>query len=142
MGDAPRDEWRASGDVGDIRFCARIRIAVDRSSVPLPLTLSCSHSPSLFLCLFSSVFFSFFFFFLFFFLVRRAPRGLFPLDSFLTLAVGRPIATSADSALPSYIPTPYSPIYFAVQKSGGEGGEPDLSPLNGINKLYYACTSP
>jgi len=20
--------------------------------------------------------------------------------------------------------------------------EPDLSPLNGINKLYYACTSP
>lgn len=23
-----------------------------------------------------------------------------------------------------------------------KGGEPDLSPLNGINKLYYACTSP
>lgn len=25
---------------------------------------------------------------------------------------------------------------------GREQAEPDLSPLNGINKLYYACTSP
>lgn len=29
------------------------------------------------------------------------------------------------------------PIHLA-----NERGEPDLSPLNGINKLYYACTSP
>lgn len=47
------------------------------------------------------------------------------------------IATSADSAsffqyIPTRIPDPL----------GHERGEPDLSPLNGINKLYYACTSP
>lgn len=60
-----------------------------------------------------------------------------PLDSFLTLAMGRPIATSADSAL-LRLPTYLFPIYLVVRGQG----EPDLSPLNGINKLYYACTSP
>lgn len=60
-----------------------------------------------------------------------------PLDSFLTLTMGRPIATSADSAL-LRLPTYLFPIYLVVRGQG----EPDLSPLNGINKLYYACTSP
>lgn len=51
--------------------------------------------------------------------------------------MGRLIATSADSAsFFQYIPTRI-PIHLA-----NERGEPDLSPLNGINKLYYACTSP
>lgn len=73
----------------------------------------------------------------FFFSFVRCPLESIPLDSFLTLAMGRPIATSADSAL-LRIPTYLFPIYLIVRGQG----EPDLSPLNGINKLYYACTSP
>lgn len=91
-------------------------------------------------------YFSFCFcFFVFFFFVYCSFESI-PCDLFLTLAIGieGPIATSADSALLLSIYLLVFPIYFAVQKSaeGGRQGEPDLSPLNGINKLYYACTSP
>lgn len=74
----------------------------------------------------------------FFFSFVRCPLESIPLDSFLTLAIGRPIATSADSALLRI----YLPTYSRSTSSCGGQGEPDLSPLNGINKLYYACTSP
>lgn len=119
-------------DDDDIRFCARIRIAVvsPSSAHPPSVFFSCPCPPPPPL-LFLSV---------------RCPLESIPLDSFLTLAVGRSIATSADSALlRARIYLLVFPIYFAVQNwAEGEGGEgePDLSPLNGINKLYYACTSP
>jgi len=71
------------------------------------------------------------------------PRSLksIPLDSFLTLAVGRSIATSADSALLRSYTYSYSRSTSPCKSERGKR-EPDLSPLNGINKLYYACTSP
>lgn len=43
--------------------------------------------------------------------------------------------------LPSYIPI-FLPTYSRSTSSCEGRGRPDLSPLNGINKLYYACTSP
>jgi len=84
-------------DDDDIRFCARIRIAIV-SIVCLPPSFSLV--PVL----------HFFFFFL-----VRCPLESIPLDSFLTLAVGRSIATSADSALLRFVYLLVFPIYFAVQ---------------------------
>lgn len=108
-------------DDDDIRFCARIRIAI--VSIRLP--------PS-----FSLVSVLHFFFFL-----VLCPFESIPLDSFLTLVVGRSIATSADSALLRSYTYSYSRSTSPC-KTGRGKGKPDLSPLNGINKLYYACTSP
>lgn len=67
-----------------------------------------------------------------------APSGVFPSTRFsrspwVDRSQHRPIRPSF-----VYLPTYLFPIYFVVRGQR----EPDLSPLNGINKLYYACTSP
>lgn len=110
-----------------------------RSSASLSLSLSLLPFLSFVFVLRFVLFFFLFSFFFFSFV--RCPLESIPLDSFLTLAMGRPIATSAairPSFVYTYLPTYIFPIYFVVRGQG----EPDLSPLNGINKLYYACTSP
>lgn len=140
----------ASGD-DNIRFCARTRVYASPSSPSRPFLSS--FSLVLALHLFSSFFISFLFssssssysfssssssFFL-----LAAPSRVFPSTRFSRSPwVGR---SQHRSIRPSFVYLLVFPIYFA--KRGGrererEEGEPDLSPLNGINKLYYACTSP
>lgn len=125
-GDAmPR--W-ASGD--DIRFCAyaRIRIAFVPVARFPPSLLS---SPSIFSSS-SLSFLPFLFFFflllLFFFFPVRCPLESIPLDSFLTLAVGRPIATSADSAL-LRIPTRIPDLLHRAKGEGAGEGRAGLKPV-------------
>lgn len=120
-GRSRRRRWRRWYQV--LRAYARIRIAIV-AIVLLPASFSLVPVLHLF----------------FFFLVR-CPLESIPLDSFLTLAVGRSIATSADSALLRSYTYSYSRSTSPCKSWRGKG-EPDLSPLNGINKLYYACTSP
>jgi len=71
-----------------------------------------------------------------------APSRVFPLTRFSRLPwVGR---SQHRLIRPSFVRIPTRiPDLLCRAKVGGRGeGEPDLSPLNGINKLYYACTSP
>lgn len=117
--------WRRRYQV--LRAYARIRIAIVhivRFSSSFSLLSPSSISSS------SSSFSSF-----------AAPSRVFPSTRFSRSLVGRSIATSADSALLRSYTYSYSRSTSPC-KSGRGKGEPDLSPLNGINKLYYACTSP
>jgi len=120
-GGRSRRRWRRWYQV--LRAYARIRIAIVYT-VRLPPSFSLVPV-----------------FYLFFFFLVRCPLKSIPLDSFLTLAVGRSIATSADSALLRSYTYSYSRSTSPCKSERGKR-EPDLSPLNGINKLYYACTSP
>lgn len=81
------------------------------------------------------------FLFAFSFSPFAAPSRVFPSTRFSRSPwVGR---SQHRSIRPSFVYLLVFPIYFTVQRERGrEKGEPDLSPLNGINKLYYACTSP
>lgn len=124
---------------------ARMRVYASPSSPsPAFLLLSCPRPLSFLLLLYlfflfssssSSSFFSFSF------SPFAAPSRVFPLTRFSRSPwVGR---SQHRPIRPSFVYLLVFPIYFTVQRERGrEKGEPDLSPLNGINKLYYACTSP
>lgn len=123
---------------------ARMRVYASPSSPsPAFLLLSCPRPLSFLLLLhlfflFSSSSSSFF---SFSFSPFAAPSRVFPLTRFSRSPwVGR---SQHRPIRPSFVYLLVFPIYFTVQRERGrEKGEPDLSPLNGINKLYYACTSP
>lgn len=116
-------------DDDDIRFCARIRIAIV-SIVRLSPSFSLVLRPSSLLPLFP---------------LRRPllpfsrvfPSTRFSRSPWVGRSQHRPIRPSF-VRIPTYS---YSRSTSPCKTKRGKG-EPDLSPLNGINKLYYACTSP
>lgn len=140
-------KWGRHAEVGErrryqvLRVCAythRLRPRRPLSSFSLVLAL--------YLFFFFFIFSSFSLpssssFFSFSFSPFAAPSRVFPLTRFSRSPwVGR---SQHRPIRPSFVYLLVFPIYFTVQRERGrEKGEPDLSPLNGINKLYYACTSP
>lgn len=141
--------WRGRRAETTISGFARVRAYTHRRR-PLSLSPLVLALHPFFLFFFSSYsFFFFVFFFSIFFLFSSsfsspfsfspfaAPSRVFPSTRF---SRSRWVGRSQHRPNRPSVYLLVFPIYFTVRKEGE--GEPDLSPLNGINKLYYACTSP